>query len=138
MMTWSWCVAAVGGWRSSGSAWIGFGTQVTNLFIYLYRVNTRRDIADRSWNVAEKEFRNWHHLFKPGKSIRQTCLSIFYTHPLCVSLSLSYVVVFPLPRKNAATSVSFLWKELMCRIFIASSVCLPLSVVYFDKLNPLE
>lgn len=88
MISWPWCVAAVGGWRSSGSAWIGFGTQVTNLFICLYRVNTRRDIADRSWNVAEKEFRNWHHLFKPGKSIRQTCLSIFYTHRLCLSLFL--------------------------------------------------
>lgn len=34
--------------------------------------------------VPKTEFRNRHHLFKPGKSIRQTCLSIFYTHPPCL------------------------------------------------------
>lgn len=115
-------------WRSSGSQssssyalaasedvanWRRRPIYLSSTYLPLYR--THNDVQKKTWNVvtATELFRNGHHhLFKPGKSIRQTCLSIFYTHPPCRRLLPCHHPAGSVSsRKNATTWVPFRWNK---------------------------
>lgn len=112
--------------------------KTTDLFIFhlpTYLSQTHNDVQKKTWNVvtATELFRNGHHhLFKPGKSIRQTCLSIFYTHPPCRRVVFQIIILQAQSVPERMQRLEFPFAG------INVSVSLSLSLFVVDKLNPID